>query len=86
MNNVLPNYSLTAICTLFPELSRDQVQCLLYYSLGFSSEKVASINGCSSKTIRNKISSIREKLSLSSTSELRVIFFLRILIPTQNNT
>ncbi|HHY0497170.1 HTH domain-containing protein [Vibrio parahaemolyticus] len=71
--------------SLFPELTDKQFNCLFYYSLGFPSEKIAKIVGCSNKTIRNQIQILKEKLSLHTSSDLRIIFLIRVITPREDH-
>lgn len=66
---------------LFPELTNKQFSCLFYYSLGFTSDKIGIILGCSSKTVRNQIQILKGQLSLDSASDLRIVFLARVITP-----
>ncbi|EGQ9133343.1 hypothetical protein GA069_26530 [Vibrio parahaemolyticus] len=86
MNNVFLSKNRSKyLRSLFPELTDKQFDCLFYYSLGFTSERMAVLIGCSSKTIRNQIQLLKERLSLNTSSELRIIFLVRIITPIEEN-
>ena len=70
---------------LFPELTEKQFLFLFYYSLGFTSDKIGLILGCSSKTVRNQVQLMKDRLSLDSASDLRIVFLTRVITPRENH-
>ena len=87
MNHIyLPDDRREQIRSLFPEFSDKQFLCMFYYSLGFSSKKIGNLIGCSAKTVRNRLQELKEKLLLDSSSDLRVVFLVRLLAPGNYHT
>ncbi|WP_390902978.1 helix-turn-helix transcriptional regulator [Vibrio qingdaonensis] len=83
MNNVfLSEQRHQYLRSLFPELTSKQFQYLFYFSLGLTSEKISCLLGCSKKTVINQVNTIRSKLSLESTSDLRIVFLVRVITPS----
>ena len=86
MNNVfLSEQRQQHLSSLFPELTSKQFQYLFYFSLGLTSEKVSCLLGCSRKTVINQVNIIRLKLGLDSTSDLRIVFLVRVITPTNEH-
>lgn len=79
-NILLSETDARRLSNLFPELTPKQFQYLFYYSIGLSSERVSCILGCSTKTVRNQISILKDKLSLTYASDLRVVFITRVIL------
>ncbi|MFA0076865.1 helix-turn-helix transcriptional regulator [Vibrio artabrorum] len=64
----------------FPELSERQFQCLMLYSLGVSYRDIASKMACNYQSVQNSMSRMLVKFSVESIPELRIVFFLRIIM------
>ncbi|ELV7517086.1 hypothetical protein QMU85_002083 [Photobacterium damselae] len=64
---------------IFPELTVKQFEVLLHYALGKSAKDIQISLGCSRTAIEKHLTEIRYKFNCQNSSELRVIFFMRII-------
>lgn len=75
----LNDYHFLKVSKIFPELTKKQSRILLLFSLGMSYKKCAKTLSCSSSYIDNNLQEIKEELNLDSVSDLRVVFFIRVV-------
>lgn len=64
----------------FPELSERQFQCLMLYSLGVSYSDIGVKMECNYQSVQNTMSRMLAKFSVESVPELRMVFFLRVMM------
>ncbi|MCD9465083.1 hypothetical protein GLP30_19050 [Photobacterium phosphoreum] len=64
---------------IFPDLTTKQFIVLVHYSLGKSAKIIEDELNCSRTTIEKHLSEIRIKFNCSKSSEIRAIYFMRII-------
>ena len=73
------NLSVQTLNKLFPELTTKQYFVLYHYSMGKSSRIIENELNCSRTTIEKHLFNIRVKFNCDKSSELRIIFFMRVI-------
>lgn len=64
---------------IFPDLTTKQFIVLVHYSLGKSAKIIESELDCSRTTVEKHLSEIRIKFNCNKSSEIRAIYFMRII-------
>ncbi len=85
MNHSLPIDFIEKLNLLFPELSKKEVLCLYYLSVGLKNSELAKFLNVSVTTTKTHNINVMKKLDVHKTSELRVLFHNRLAVRLMNH-
>ena len=75
----MTNYHNNMHQNIFPDLTEKQLIVLVHYSLGKSAKVIEDELNCSRTTVEKHLSEIRTKFNCNKSSEIRTIYFMRII-------
>lgn len=83
---VLHHNEIETAIKVFPQLTRDQAQILILYSLGMGIKEIGEEVGIKTNTVGTHLANIRGRLNVDSAFELKSIFMCGLLLHKRKYT